>query len=122
MRWWLKWPLLIIIGALWGVAISILGLNIEILRPWGSLPFYIFTALCIPFALEVYLLHEMAPHLERSFNAYLWQSDYTSMSVLIPAHIVNVLIIYLVVAAVRWALARRMSKREPGPDPFAPGP
>ncbi|MBC7343024.1 MAG: hypothetical protein H5U02_11380 [Clostridia bacterium] len=111
MRRWLKWPLLLVLGVLWGVAVSMVPPWIEVIYDWGPLPLYISMALMVPVGAVMCLLPR---HLAWALNSYLWQSDYKAMSVLIPVHIVNVLIIYLVVVGVRRVLARRRSRREPG--------
>jgi len=111
MRRWLKWPLLLVLGILWGVAASMIPPRIEVIYGCGRLPLYISMALMVPVGAEMGLLPRYLGH---ALNSYLWQSDYTAMSVLIPVHIVNVLIIYLVVVGVRRVVTRRRSRREPG--------
>ncbi|MBC7343569.1 MAG: hypothetical protein H5U02_14175 [Clostridia bacterium] len=108
MRRWLKWPLLLMVGALWGIAAYKLAdlhfyCGLRGVALWLFLTLFVFPYMWVPYLLGLQLHYTLVEYFEPFIAVH---------AALLG--IVNVLIIYLVVVGVRRVLARRRRRREPG--------
>ncbi|MBC7343677.1 MAG: hypothetical protein H5U02_14740 [Clostridia bacterium] len=111
MRRWLKWPLLLMVGALWGIVGYKLA-ELQIFCRLEGVALYVLIALCESLLWLRHVVLIMDPNLHRSLVEYL--EPFPSWGYAVLVGIINVLIMYLVVVGVRRALARRRRRREPG--------